>query len=268
MKPGIKKTLYLLTAFILTVIAVLIILSIWLKAYTRHDKAILVPDVTHLSMEEAAASLKSCQLRFEIIDSIRNDRHPAGVVLEQRPSPGSKVKENRRIYLTVNSQEEKYMTVPAVKDNSQRQAISTLQAVGFKVAHVQYVPSQYRDLVLDVQYQGQSIASGTSLPMHSALTLVVGQGNNNEKVSIPDLIGKSLDSAIIIAHENSVNIGEIRYDEEPTRKNSAEYFVYMQDPVPAMHYSVGKRIDIWMSRNRDMLLPADSLLNEDIDLDF
>ncbi|MBO5976947.1 MAG: PASTA domain-containing protein [Bacteroidales bacterium] len=269
MKPGIKKTMFQLVVFVLTIVILFIALNIWLKAYTRHDKALRVPDVTMQHLEEAALSLKNNALRFEIIDSIRNANHPAGVVLEQRPSAGSKVKENRIIYLTINSQEEKYMMVPNVKDFSQRQAIATLQALGFKIADVRFAPSEYRDLVIDVQYEGLSVSNGASLPVGTALDLIVGQGAGSEKIAIPELIGKSLDSAIIIAHESSVNIGDIYYDVEPDNKRDAnKYFVYMQDPAPHMHYNVGKRVNVWMSKNPDMLLSPDSLLIEDIEIDF
>ncbi len=267
MKPGIKKTLSHLAAFILILILLFVGLNIWLKSYTRHNKALRVPDITLQSLEEAVFLLKDNHLRFEIIDSIRNAKHPAGVILEQRPQAGAKVKENRIIYLTINAQEEEYIPVPYVKDYSQRQAVATLKATGFHIANISFVPSEYRDLVLDVQFNGLSVEDGSTLPLGSGLDLIVGQGSSDAKIAIPNFIGKSLDSVIIIAHENSVNIGEIRYDEEPSNKKDAtKYFVYMQDPVPAMHYAVGKRVDIWMSKNPDMLIPADSLLMiEDID---
>lgn len=265
MKTGLKKTLIHLGAFLACLLVLFIALNIWLKSYTRHNQALRVPDVCLQPMEDAAVSLKNNQLRFEIIDSIRNAQHPAGVVLEQRPHAGAKVKENRIIYLTLNSQEEKYVMVPNVKDFSQRQAVATLQAVGFKIAEVRFVPSEYRDLVIDIQSEGLSVESGSSLPIGTSLDLIVGQGNSNEKIAMPDLIGKSLDSAIIIAHNSSVNIGDIHYDEEPKKKDADQFFVYMQDPLPNMHYSVGKRINIWMTKNPDMLLSPDSLLLEEVE---
>lgn len=269
MKSGFKKFLIHTAAFVLAIVLAFIGLNIWLKSYTRHNKALPVPDISLMALEDAVFTLKDNHLRFEIIDSVRNAEHPAGVVLEQRPKAGAKVKENRIIYLTINAQEEKYVPVPFVKDFSQRQAIATLKAVGFKVSDIRFAPSQYRDLVLDVQLEGQSVENGASLPIGTELELVVGQGPSDEKIAIPDFIGKSLDSVVIIAHESSVNIGEIRYDVEPSNKKDAEnYFVYMQDPAPAMHYNMGKHVDIWMSKNPDMLIPADSLLMMEEELDF
>jgi beta-lactam-binding protein with PASTA domain len=134
---------------------------------------------------------------------------------------------------------------------------------------VRFAPSEYRDLVIDVQHEGLSVSNGASLPVGTSLDLIVGQGAGSEKIAIPELIGKSLDSAIIIAHESSVNIGDIYYDVEPDNKRDAnKYFVYMQDPAPHMHYNVGKRVNVWMSKNPDMLLSPDSLLIEDIEIDF
>lgn len=255
MKATAKKILINLLIFAILSFLIILGLEIWLRHYTHHNQAILVPDVTTLSLDEATAALQARQLRFEVVDSIHDSSQPAGVVLEQRPLAQAKVKVNRIVFLTINAQEEKYLPVPFVKDFSQRQATATLEAVGFTVGNIIFVPSEYRNLVLDIQYQGTSIQAGTTLPVGTRLDLVVGHGRSTDQIRIPDFIGKKMDSVFLIAHSYSVNIGKVNYDVTPANdKESAKYFVYRQEPAAGTFYPVGKRIDLWMSRNPDLLL--------------
>lgn len=258
MKATAKKILINLLIFVILSFLIILGLEIWLRHYTHHNQAILVPDVTTLPLDEATAALQARQLRFEVVDSIHDNSQPAGVVLEQRPLAQAKVKVGRIVFLTINAQEEKYLPVPFVKDFSQRQATATLEAVGFTVGNIVFVPSEYRNLVLDIQYQGSSIQAGTTLPVGTRLDLVVGHGRNTDLISIPDFIGKKMDSVFLIAHSYSVNIGNISYDVTPANdKESAKYFVYQQEPAAGTSYPVGKRIDLWMSSNPDaQSLPA------------
>ncbi|MBQ9200881.1 MAG: PASTA domain-containing protein [Bacteroidales bacterium] len=259
MKPTVKRILINLLILVSLSILIIFAAEAWLRHYTHHNQAILVPDVTTLSLEEAARTLQDCQLRYEVVDSIHDSSQPAGAVLEQRPDAQAKVKVNRIVFLTVNAQEEKMLPVPFVKDFSQRQATATLEAVGFAIGNIVFVPSEYRNLVLDIQYQGTSIEAGTTLPVGTRLDLIVGHGRNTDQIRIPDFIGKKMDSVFLLAHSYSVNIGNIHYDETPANdKESAKYFVYQQEPTAGSFYPVGKRIDLWMTQRTD-LLPTDSL---------
>ena len=67
----------------------------WLDYYTRHNEAVIVPDVKGLSMNEAKSFFDNTGLRYNVIDSVfSNDVNP-GAIVEVVPEPGSKVKEGR-----------------------------------------------------------------------------------------------------------------------------------------------------------------------------
>ena len=49
----------------------------WLDSYTRHNEAVVVPDVKGLGMEEAAEFFKNSNLRYNVIDSVFFKRREA-----------------------------------------------------------------------------------------------------------------------------------------------------------------------------------------------
>lgn len=260
MKPTPKKILFHLLLFIGICSILLIGVHYWLNRYTHHNSAILVPDVTDLYVEEADVLFQEKGLRYEVVDSIHVDDKAPGVIIEQKPEANAKVKINRIIFLTINAEEERTIPLPYVKDFSQRQAVATLEAVGLKVSRIRFVPSEYRNLVLDVKYDGNSIEAGTPIPAGSNISLVVGQGQSSEKVLIPDFFRMPLDSAILFAHASNVNIGDISYDVTPkNEKEALKYFIYKQEPEAGTYHTIGKRIQIWMTQNADLLYPENTL---------
>lgn len=149
----------------------------WLDSYTRHGTATIVPSVRYLSVTEASDILSRKGFRCEVIDSLFNDRVTPGVVVEQTPDAESRVKEGRTIYLTINAYSPKKVTMPTLIDGSARQAQAILRALGFTNILVEYEPSPYKDLVLDVLCNGRQVESGEKIPLTSRITLIVGMGD-------------------------------------------------------------------------------------------
>lgn len=161
------------------VVAVILctILIFWLDSYTRHGTATIVPSVRYLTVAEASDILSRKGFRCEVIDSLFNDRVAPGVVVEQTPDAESRVKEGRIIYLTINAFSPKKVTMPSLIDGSARQAQAILRALGFDNVRIEYEPSPYKDLVLDVLCNGRQVESGEKIPMTSRITLIVGMGD-------------------------------------------------------------------------------------------
>ena len=179
----IKKNIYaknLLLALIIIFIF-LIFLIRWLDGYTRHGQAVVVPDVKGLSVEKAAEFFKKSNLRFEVVDSVYNkdEKLLPGTIVETIPVAGTKVKENRNVYITINAFSSKMGIVPNVKDQSQRQAVARLNAAGFKYVQLKYVHGAYRDLTLGLECKDRELEPGTRLPLDAKLILLVSDGFEN-----------------------------------------------------------------------------------------
>ena len=130
--------------------------------------------------------------------------------------------------------------------------MATIEGMGFTIDRITFVPSQFKNLVIDVTHDGVSVEPGTTLPKGSRLSLTVGQGMASESVIIPDLQGLPLDSAILAAHADNVNIGDIEYDIQPANdREAAEYRVVAQNPEAGAERLIGERIRLTMSRSYD-----------------
>lgn len=149
----------------------------WLDSYTLHNQAIIVPDVRGMQEEVAEPLLSKSKLRYQIIDSVYSKTVAPGAIVEQIPTPASKVKQDRIVFLTVNAKTSQTVELPDLLEVSQRQAIASLRSLGFQVDSVQYVPYEYKDLVVDILYKGMPVSSGTRLPYGVSLWLQVGDGN-------------------------------------------------------------------------------------------
>lgn len=172
-------------------IVLFIALNIWLRSYTRHDNLTMLPSVKYLTVEEAADVFARHNLKYEIIDSVYNDRATPGMIVEQVPAADTKVKEERTIYLTINAYSPKSSKIPTIINTSVRQAEAQLKSVGFKNFEIKYVPSPYKGLVLDVKIDGQSVSEDAKIPTTSHLTIIVGEGEGekeaeNDSISVAD----------------------------------------------------------------------------------
>lgn len=185
-----------LLSMLLITIVLFILLNIWLNAYTRHNDVRLLPSVKYLSIEEASQVLQRYGLRYEIIDSVYNEKATPGVIMDQIPQPDSKIKEGRIIYLTINAFNPRTIKLPNLINTSARQARAQLASLGFKNIEISYQPSPYKDLVLSVKYKGKELSGGEYIGVSEPVTLVVGEGEteDDENVTAND----SLHEEIII----------------------------------------------------------------------
>lgn len=269
MRYTTKRILMHLSAFVLIVILLIWGVLIGLRKFTKQDAVISVPDVTSLKVDDAVPFIEKKGLRYKVVDSIRVETQMPGVILDQKPAPGSRVKPNRFIFLTINATSEEQLVFPDVKDFSQRQAIATLEAIGLRVASIEFMPSEYRDLVLGVRFRGKMISPGVRLPKNSPVILVVGDGASIGNVTVPSLHGMYWQEAIEAAHSSSLNIGNVHYDVTPASADEAKkYQVYRQEPMTGTPTSTGKNIEVWMTTDDEVLQEPDEIYIAADSIDF
>jgi beta-lactam-binding protein with PASTA domain len=97
-------------------------------------------------------------------------------VISHLPDAGSEVKENRKIYLTVNPSGYRKVTVPNLIQITKRNAESLLKSTGFQLGEYTYQDNIGKDMVLEIQFQGKKIEPGVLLPKTSKIDLVLGNG--------------------------------------------------------------------------------------------
>ena len=180
-----------LIAMVIVVALVLFGVLKGLDIYTRHGEAVVVPNVKGMGVAEAEKMFRNQGLTCIVSDSSYVKNLPAGCILEHNPAAGQKVKEGRTIYLTINTLSTPLLIVPDVADNSSlRQAQAKVLAAGFKLTEIQLMNGE-KDWVYGIKYQGRSLEAGDKVPLGAALTLMVGNGENEplESDSIENVEG-------------------------------------------------------------------------------
>jgi beta-lactam-binding protein with PASTA domain len=171
----------LILAIVFLIILVFIVLW-WLRISTNHDQRIEVPDLSTMTLDIVEDTLDDMDLRFEIIDSANyNPDFPKYSVIEQIPRAGKFVKENRKIYLTLNRSSYPQLVIPEVVGRTRRQAEPTLIAMGFKIGKISYRPYIAIDEVLELRHDGKKIDPGMRLQKTSVIDLVLGDGEGELK---------------------------------------------------------------------------------------
>lgn len=234
-------------------------LSIWgvfeyLENYTNHGETITVPDLKEMKVEEIDEFLSKKTLRYEILDSVYETGTPGGAILKQNPKAGSKVKENRKIYITVNAMEPPNITVPDFVDMSMRQAKSLIETYGLKLGEIEYEPDPCKNCVIAQKIDGDEVEPGTDVPKGTKIDLVLGQGTSDEMVLIPQLTGLNKSSAKDSLHAQMLNIGAEVYDETvKTEEDSLHAIIYKQLPPYQLKGTInmGSSIDIFLTTDKN-----------------
>lgn len=160
----------------------------WLKSSTNHGEFVEVPDLAKLTVTEMRQVIEDADLRYEVLDSANyNPDYPRFSVIEQNPPAGYKVKQSRKVYVTVNPSGYKKVSVPDIIQVTLRNATSKLKAVGLDVQRVTYIDEFGKDMVYRIKYKGKYIEEGYKLPKTSKVELVCGNGNQSESSEIKAL---------------------------------------------------------------------------------
>ena len=129
-----------------TVLLVFLTAFFSLSIYTRHGTGIQVPQLQTLPIEKAINILKAQGLEYKVDSVYVLDEKP-GSVIQQDPDPGTMVKENRTIYLTVVTRNAPPVALPDLEPYTYREAIATLSNYGLKVGDTTYKPDIARDRI-------------------------------------------------------------------------------------------------------------------------
>ncbi len=239
---------------ILSVIVLTIIVLFSLKFFTKHGEQVAVPDVTGLYVEEADVLLRKQDLSYQVVDSVYVRDKLQGEILEQIPRAESNVKSGRTIYLPINSKSDKMIILPQVQNVSYRQARATLEAIGFVVSNIEYKPSEFPDLVMGIRVGQTPVRAGDRLRAGASVVLIVGSQTQGETAVAPDLIGFTQTAAEQLILQNNFVVGSVDFDVPPTNEaDKANYFVYRQSPEPTTSYELGRRINIWLTKDADKM---------------
>jgi beta-lactam-binding protein with PASTA domain len=235
---------------VVIVVGAIMVLLIWLNLYTRHGQARPVPDFYGLSSSQVEQLARKNKLRYQIIDSVYTTLVPRGAVAEQSPKPGFRVKKWRNIVLTINALNPEMVAMPNLIDLPIRQALKVIESSGLEKGELRFKPDLSVNVVIEQLYKGRPITEGDSIQKGSVVDLVLGMGLSNQRTSVPNLMGMSLNPAKDRLMESALNLGTYIYDNSiATRQDTLNAIVFKQNPVfrEGASMPIGSDVYLWLT---------------------
>ena len=231
------------------------LLQLFLRIYTRHNESVQVHDYIGMRLDEAINKAESRNFRIVVTDSIFKVDQPPNVVIDQTPRPLSRVKERRRIYLTLTKETPDLVALPDMVGSYNYDQYSRKLAwvnVRTKIRERQFDAKQEENTILHFFYEGEKyterdIRNGMKVPMGATLEFVVTERLTG-MVAVPDLVCKTYEEAVFIISSFNLNIGTI-YGDGPGRDF---YYIWKQDPAfaPGVNLPPGRQIDLYLTAER------------------
>lgn len=188
--PMTKRRYLLGNCLGMAILALTLVIGLFVSInfYTHHGEEIIVPDVCGQSIDVATRKLEALGLRVEVADTGYVASKAADEVLEQNIAPNTKVKQMRLIRLTINSGTPRQVTLPDIADNcSAREAEFKLRNLGFKLTPPEYITGD-KDWVYGIKVQGKQVVAGQHISVMQPLTLVLGDGSNEDEFNGNDTL--------------------------------------------------------------------------------
>lgn len=237
----------------------LVVLFWSLSWYTLHGESIEVPNLINLSVSEADKLLKNRDLNFIVSDSICMDCETnliGGLIKEQHPKPKSRVKESRKIYLTITRHVPCGSTIKY--DDLIGQPLKFVQrklkGMHLKIGSLKYISGKAANTIAKVSLGERPIfeergpneakAEDKYIPYCTPLNLVLYEGMDAAPKRVPDLVCTQYGEADFSIKTNQFNLGDVYIDKGVTDTTLA--YVWKQTPAPGEFASMGTGIRLWL----------------------
>jgi len=227
-----------------------------MKSYTKHGNALEVPNFVGMDIDEAVQLSNKDKIKLLVIDSSTyNPKVTGGVILEQSPKDGAKVKEQRTIYLTLSKYIPNDVVLPDLVGNYdatnyarklRRKGLKS--QVGRKIFDANQQPNTILYIEIDgKKYTDDDISKGVSIAEGKTIDLIITD-RGGSVTELPDISCLTYAEAKFILSSYNLNIGSIIND--ATVKDQNQSYVWKQRPVFATGktINIGSSVDIFLTQ--------------------
>ena len=148
---------------VITLFAVLLFISFWwMRCYSKHGESLQVHNYIGMDLNDAISKANKKSFDIVISDSIFLPDKAPNLVLDQNPQPLSRVKENRKIYLTVTKSNPDLVTLPDLLGGNDdyktySRKLERLR-VKSKITSRRFSNKLEANTILEVIYQGDTLS--------------------------------------------------------------------------------------------------------------
>lgn len=225
---------------------VILVIIYWLTddvimlAVTRHGSEFPLPDFTGQTLVEAQISLDDLDLNHEVASYEYSPGKEKGIIVNQFPIAGTKVKPGRAIKFVV-SLGQKLVPIPFLGGKSVRQAMLDLETAGLILGEIAWAFSDtLPERVVVFSYP----AAGMEIPLGSPVNLMVNRGRASDFTYMPKVIGLTLSEARKRIEDKSLKVGIVTYR---TDENYLPETVLEQSEPEGTELDVNTEIDLVVS---------------------
>lgn len=215
----------------------LIIINLSLRFYTRHGQKIELTDLAGKHIDEAKQLVEDYGFDIIVSDSVFVVGKTGGIILNQNPKPGSFVKKNRKIYVTITKRSADKISVaslPTLYGNAfdQKKKELKYREINAEILSYSYDAGEPNH-ILEVWYKGQKIIDGITkrneLDINKGDTLffVLSERDGGE-TPVPDLRCLTLEEAHFILESSKLEMGDII--KKDGGSSGETMYVISQDP--------------------------------------
>ncbi|WP_299989251.1 PASTA domain-containing protein [uncultured Pontibacter sp.] len=219
---------------------------LYLPSATNHGETISVPKITGMQLPDAEAFLEEQNLRYFVNDSSYHPEYKPFEILTQDPAPGSKVKENRKIYISINMKNPPMIKMPKLIDGSVKNAELILKSYNLRRGKITNVPDLQHGAVLKQFVNGKEVQPGDQVPKGAVVDLHVGDGLGNTEFEVPDVVGMPLDEASVLLVGQKLQLGNIFYVSGSGKPDGT---IIRQRPIADVKAMIrtGELVDLWVA---------------------
>lgn len=202
---------------------------------------VVVPDIVGKDINEANKELDKLKLSMDVKEKQFSDEFEKDEIIFQEPGKGQKVKEGRHIEVILSLGSEK-IKVPDVEGKELADAEIIIRNEGFEIGKVD---KTYDDKYKEGFIISQEPRAGTRVAKNSKIDLMVSKGPTPDKISMPNLIGLTLEEAQKQIQDSKLVLGEV------TKKDSSDYYadqVIDQDTKPEVMVDEGTTVNLVVSK--------------------
>jgi|GEM_PF-272007 len=240
-------------------IAATLFINAFLPSITHHGQIITVPDLRGMSVDEADRFLQARGMHYIVGDTSYSRKHKLNAVLAQTPEAGEKVKQGRRIVLTVNPKTPPKQKMIKLSGEQIDDARRMLENIDLEVGRVNYKPDLGKDVILEYYVNGRkmdslTIVKGFYVPIGTKVDFLVADGRGESEFSVPNLVGLSEEEAEEVAKAHEISLHK-QYDHRSKRELGT--VVWQNPPTHIGTVRKGGKTGVYEERERNKIRSGD-----------
>lgn len=201
-----------------------------------------MPNLLNRTEAEAVAILA----RFGLKVAQRLTQHApnrAGLVVSHEPPAGTPIEAATEVTLVIGVTEKgDLVVVPDVVGKTQDEAEALLREAGLVPGQITRLPGQPVGSVLR-----QKPAAGTHVAPETAVQMVIAIESEDDRVDVPNLVGKALEDAEVILKKAELKLGEVQF-----RDDDRVGIVLEQEPVAGEQVEKESVVTVVVGRAREV----------------